>query len=95
MAEDLVVTVERITGTCPVYHESDKFFIRKGFILESNRRLCLHGLASMIPFYACLARGISPSDLGLGSDCAYVHCPDPCQITNGGTVLFKIEKEVT
>lgn len=94
MAEDLVITVERIDGNCPVYHSGDQFSIRQGYILDSKIDLCLHGLASLMPFYTSLARGISAKELGLGvgADVAHIQCVDPCRLTGGGTVIFKIER---
>jgi len=54
----------------------------------------MHALSSLMPFYSTLSLPeIKPEDLGLGSSTkAYIQCPDPCNITNGGTVLFEIEK---
>jgi len=92
MAEDLIVTVAEIAGTCPVYKLGDSFVIEKGYILKAREGICLHALASILPFYTSLARGVSPEELGLGREDAFVQCPDPCRITNGGTVIFRISR---
>lgn len=95
MKKDLSITVKEISGTCPVHGKSDTFFIREGYILDSNHQnICMHALSSLMPFYCSLSfDSISPSQLGLGKDeIAFIHCPDPCQYTNGGTVLFEIRK---
>ena len=95
MKKDLEITVKEIKGTCPVFEISDTFYVRRGYILDSKKQsICMHALSSLMPFYAGLSfDGISPSMLGLGNeDKAFIHCPDPCQYTNGGTVLLEIRK---
>ena len=94
MAADLRVEVIEIKGHCPVYTVGDSFRIREGFKLVAEKPLCLHSLASIMPYYVALYRGVAPSDLGLGrGERAYVQCLDPCHITGGGTVLFEIRRE--
>ena len=95
---DLIVTVKEIKGTCPVYRIGDSIVIREGFILDTEKstRVCMHSLASLMPYYIALSRGISPQSLGLAgveSDKAYVQCLDPCEVTGGGTVLFEISAQ--
>ena len=92
---DLVVKVKEIKGTCPVYKIGDTIVIRKGYVLDATRcpATCMHSLASLMPYYVALSRGIHPKDLGLSGtnpDCAYLHCLDPCEITGGGTVVFEV-----
>ncbi len=95
---DLLVRVKEIRGTCPVYKMGDFFTIRQGFRLEipPGQPLCLHGLASLMPFYRALAGGISPEELGLScasGSSACVQCPDVADVTGGGTVVFEISPE--
>jgi uncharacterized repeat protein (TIGR04076 family) len=92
---DLVVEVKEIKGTCPVCKPGDTIVIREGYVLDTTRTsgVCMHSLASLMPYYVALSRGIHPKDLGLSGtnpDCAYVQCLDPCEITGGGTVVFEI-----
>ena len=90
----LEITVKNIKGNCPVYKEGDSFKITDGYILDTKIPLCMHGLASIMPYYVALSRGIKPEDLGLGKDNkANVQCLDPCDITGGGTVIFEILME--
>ena len=96
MADDLKVTVYKINGSCPVYKNGDKFYLREGYKLSASEELCMHSLASIMPYYNSLSRGIIPEDLGLAGDegkegAAFVQCLDPCKITGGGTAVFKIE----
>ena len=91
---NLKIKVKEIKGNCPVYKEGDSFKITDGYILDTNIPLCMHGLASIMPYYVALSRGIKPENLGLGTDNkAYVQCLDPCDITGGGTVIFEIQVE--
>ena len=87
--------VGKIEGSCPVYSVGDRFVIRDGYVLEAGLApVCMHGLSSIMPFYAALSRGIGPRELGLsggGGGSAFVQCPDPCRITGGGTVTFEIK----
>ena len=90
----LKVTVKCIKGNCPVYQEGDFFTIADGYVLDARVPLCMHSLASVMPYYVALSRGIKPKDLGLGvGNKAYVQCLDPCHITGGGTVIFEISQE--
>jgi uncharacterized repeat protein (TIGR04076 family) len=88
---DLTVKIVRICGKCPVYEVGDEFFIRQGYKLESKIPVCMHSLASLIPYYNAFAKGISPKELGLGKEKnIFVQCPDPHDLTDGGTVTMEI-----
>ena len=92
---DLIVKVKEIKGTCPVYSTGDSIVIREGYILDtkSSSQVCMHSMASLMPYYVALSKGISPDSLGLSGPkegVAYLQCLDPCDITGGGTVIFEI-----
>ena len=92
---DLIVKVKEIKGTCPVYSLEDLIVIREGYILDTKNSpaVCMHSLASLMPYYVALSKGISPKTLGLSGtkqDRAYLQCLDPCEVTGGGTVIFEI-----
>jgi uncharacterized repeat protein (TIGR04076 family) len=96
-AVKLIVTVVEIRGSCPVYKVGDRITLRDGYILETGGTdaVCMHSLASILPYYTALARGVRAKDLGLSkgdSDEAYVQCLDPCDITGGGTVRLQISR---
>ncbi len=96
----LIIEVEEISGRCPVYEVGDRIVLDNGFRfnLEETTACCMHGLGPVMPFYCALAKGVRPKDMGLApreereSDKAYVHCPDPCSRTGGGTALFSIRR---
>ncbi|NOZ21102.1 MAG: TIGR04076 family protein [Planctomycetes bacterium] len=96
----LVITVEDIKGRCPAYKKGDKIVLDRGykFNLQETTACCMHGLGPIMPFYCALAKGIPPKMMGLApadnreSPKAYIHCPDPCEKTGGGTVLFSVER---
>jgi uncharacterized repeat protein (TIGR04076 family) len=52
----------------------------------------MNALQSLAPYYVALSRGVDPVELGLaGPDgAAYVQCLDPQEVTDGGTVVFRI-----
>jgi uncharacterized repeat protein (TIGR04076 family) len=92
---DLIVRVKEIKGTCPVYSPGDSIVIRDGFVLDTSKSasVCMHSLASLMPYYVALSRGIPPDTLGLSGPkegVAYLQCLDPCELTGGGTVVFEI-----
>jgi uncharacterized repeat protein (TIGR04076 family) len=92
---DLIVKVKQIKGTYPVYNVGDLIVIRDGYILdtEQSAEVCMHALASLMPYYVALSRGIPPESLGLSGPkqgAAYLQCLDPCELTGGGTVLFEV-----
>ncbi len=95
----LVITVKEIKGTCPVYRVGDKIVLDEGyrFNLEETDNVCIHSVASIMPYHVALYRGVDPRDLGLSKDpdVAYVQCLDPCQYTGGGTVVFEIRRSGT
>jgi uncharacterized repeat protein (TIGR04076 family) len=95
MAADLVVEIFEVKGYCPVYKKGDSFEIKEGYKLNSEKEICMHSLASIIPYYNALSRGVSPEELGLTKDnegAAYLQCLDPCDYTGGGTVIMEIKK---
>ena len=94
---DLIVKFKEIKGTCPVYRLGDSIVIRDGYILDTkdSSLVCMHSLASLMPYYVALSKGIPPSDLGLSGSkegVAYIQCLDPCEYTGGGTVIFEISR---
>ena len=93
---DIVVTVKEIRGHCPTYQVGSSFRLKAGYQLVSDTPVCMHALASLMPYYNAL-RVSEPSQWGLdGKDDdskAYIQCPDPYDCTNGGTVIFEISKE--
>ena len=94
----LIIKVVDIKGKCPVYEIGDKIVLQQGYILDPKETdiVCMNSLASIIPYYIALSKGVRAKDLGLAkgdSNEAYVQCLDPCDLTGGGTVLFEISKE--
>ncbi len=94
---DLVIEVVEIKGECPVYGIGSRIFLRGGYILDPGKTdsVCMHSLASILPYYVALSKGVKAKDLGLSrgdSEEAYVQCLDPCDLTEGGTVRLKISR---
>ena len=93
----LVISVQSIKGTCPVYEVGDRIVLDEGYKvnLGETDNICMHSLASLMPYYVALYNGVDPTQLGLSKTSggpAFVQCLDPCDITGGGTVVFKIER---
>jgi uncharacterized repeat protein (TIGR04076 family) len=92
---DLLVTVKEVNGHCPTYKVGDSFVLKSGYMLVSEIPVCMHGLASLMPYYNAL-RVSEPEKWGL--ECkedkskAYIQCPDAVSYTGGGTVTFEISK---
>jgi uncharacterized repeat protein (TIGR04076 family) len=92
---DLQVTVKEIKGHCPTYRVGDSFVLKAGYQLVSDIPVCMHGLAALMPYYNAL-RVSEPEQWGIEGKAdktkAYLQCPDPCDQTGGGTVIFEISK---
>ena len=92
---DLIVKVREIKGTCSVYRVGDSFKLEDGYRLVSDRPLCMHSLAALMPHYNAL-KFSDPADWGLAKKDepgkAFVQCHDPQTYTGGGTVVFEITK---
>jgi len=93
----LLIKVIDIKGKCPVYTKGSRIILQQGYILdpEESGKVCMHSLASIMPYYVAMAKGVRAVDLGLainGSNEAYVQCLDPCDLTGGGTVRFEISR---
>lgn len=94
---DLIIKVIEVVGNCPVYKVGDRIVLDEGHRvnLSKTTAMCMHSVASIMPYYVALSKGIDPKDLGLarsgsGEKGAFVQCLDPCKYTGGGTVFFKI-----
>jgi uncharacterized repeat protein (TIGR04076 family) len=48
---DLIVKVKEIKGICPVYKRGDSFSILEGYKLKADKPICMHSLASLMPYY--------------------------------------------
>ncbi len=94
--DQLIITVREIQGRCPVYDVGHRIVLDEGYRLnlEKTDTVCMHSLASIMPYYVALFHGVEPAELGLARDgeTAYVQCLDPCARTGGGTVTFEIER---
>ena len=92
---DLVITVAKVKGHCPTFKENDSFTLKAGYQLVSDIPVCMHALASLMPFYNALCV-CEPEQLGLDGkkdkSKAYIQCPDPYDCTDGGTVIFEVTK---
>lgn len=96
MANHLKITIAHIKGNCPVYHTGDSFFLDQGYILDPKKscRVCMHSLASILPYHVALSHGTAPASIGLNKkdeNRAFLQCLDPCAYTGGGTVTFEVE----
>ena len=93
----LVIRVCQVKGQCPVYQVGDRIVLDEGYRLnlEETDHVCMHSLASIMPYYIPLYRGVDPRQLGLSPDQnkGYIQCPDACEYTGGGTVIFEISRE--
>ena len=93
----LIVRVVEIKGRCPVYEVGNTITLQEGYILDTEKTdiVCMHSLASILPYYVALAKGVEAKEMGLSrgdSKEAYIQCLDPCEITGGGTVRLEISR---
>ena len=92
---DLLVTAKEVKGNCPTYKVGDSFTLRQGYQLVSEIPVCMHALASLMPYYNAL-RISDPGQRGLAGTQdkgkAYIQCPDAAEHTGGGTVTFEITR---
>jgi len=94
----LVVTVKKIQGKCPVFKVGDKIILESPkVIVKKTTNICIHAFGCMLSMIVPLSRGISFKQLGLATEegeKGYFQCLDPGRpYTDGGTVLFEIERE--
>jgi len=91
----LIIKVLKIKGTCPVYKVGDKIVIDEGYKLnlKETDSVCMHSLASIMPYYVALSKGVDAKTLALAREGnrAYFQCLGPCELTGGGTVIFEVE----
>jgi len=91
MQNKLIIKVTRVKGECPVYNVGDRIVLDEGYKLnlKETTNICMHSLASVMPYYNALYNGVSPEKLGLANKegKACVQCLDPCEIT-GWTIIF-------
>ena len=90
---DIIVTVKSIKGVCPTYRVGDSFTLKAGYQLVSDIPVCMHGLSALMPYYNALSVS-EPARWGIegkqDKTKAYIQCPDPADVTGGGTVVFEV-----
>jgi len=93
---NLIIRVKEIKGQCPVYKVNDTFKLIDGYKLTSEKPICMHSLAALLPHYNAL-RISSPQIWGLAGkddpEKAYIQCLDAHSYTDGGTAIFEISRE--
>ncbi len=91
---DLLIRVAEVNGGC-VYEEGDSFTLVDGYKLVSEKPLCMHSLAALMPHYNALQVS-PPSKWGLAGKedetKAYVQCLDAAPYTGGGTAILEISR---
>lgn len=99
--KSLVIEVAEIEGSCSVYKVGDKIILNEGYKIDLSKTnaICMHSLASIVPYYVALSNGANHKNLGLAKlggsgKSAFVQCLDPCKYTGGGTVIFEIVAEL-
>lgn len=93
----LEVEVVEVKGKCPVHEPGDKFELIEGYRLQHPRGkpICMHALASFMPFYNAMAKGVKPEKMGLAGKepgKLFFQCMDPVHYTDGGTAVFRVTK---
>jgi len=90
---DIIVTVKSIKGVCPTYRVGDSFTLKAGYQLVSDIPVCMHALSALMPYYNALSVS-EPARWGIegkqDKTKAYIQCPDPVDVTGGGTVVFEV-----
>jgi uncharacterized repeat protein (TIGR04076 family) len=94
----LIITVNAISGNCPVFKVGDKIVIESPkIIVRETNNFCIHAFGCMLSMIVPLSHGVSFKQLGLAKEegeKGYIQCLDPGKpYTNGGTVLFEIKRE--
>ncbi len=94
----LIFTVKEIAGTCPVFDVGDKMIVESPkIVVNKTDNMCIHAVGCMLSMIVPLSRGTSFRQLGLAvgdEEKGYIQCPDPGRpYTDGGTVLFEINRE--
>ncbi len=94
---DLIITIKEVTGKCPVFKAGDTFRLKDGYKLVSDIPVCMHSLASLLPYYNAL-RHADPETLGISGiknpRRAYLHCPNPECFTGGGAAVIEVERRL-
>jgi len=94
----LIITVAEIRGKCPVFKVGDKIVVDSPkIVVDKTDNICIHALGCMLSMIVPLSHGISFKQLGLTKEegeKGYIQCLDPGRpYTDGGTVLFEINRE--
>ena len=61
----LIIKVVDIKGKCPVYEVGNRIVLQQGYIIDPEETdiVCMHSLASILPYYVALAKGVKAKDL--------------------------------
>ncbi len=93
---NLVIRIKEIEGHCSVYVVNDSFKLIDAYKLVTEKPICMHALAALLPYYNALR--VTPTEnWGLaGKDSkqnAYIQCLDDQTYTDDGTTIFEIIRE--
>lgn len=93
MVSRLEITVRILEGSCPIYKEGSSFSIVGGHQLTvKHNPVCMYSLASIMPYYASLSKGVSPKQLGIGDEkVGTVQCLGQCGVSSG-KIAFEIKR---
>ena len=64
--KSLIIEVIEVEGNCPVYKVGDKIILNEGYKIDLSKTnaICMHSLASIMPYYVALSNGVNPKNLG-------------------------------
>ena len=83
------IEVDSVEGRCAAgYRPGDASYLN-GFLLESEKPLCIHATLALAHVAYALTHGMDRNSFG--KEKIYLSCPDPGEPYGDGKVIFRLE----
>lgn len=83
------IEVAEVDGKCAAGYRGGEEFYLNGFLIESERPLCIHAISALGHVAYALSHGMDPGFFG--SEGVFLSCPDPGRPYGDGRVIFRLE----
>ncbi|MBE8540552.1 TIGR04076 family protein [Geoglobus acetivorans] len=83
------IEVVKVEDECAASYQPRDVFYMNGFLIESEKPLCIHAVFAISHVAYALSHGMDAS--AFGTEEIFLSCPDPGKPYGDGKVIFRLE----